>query len=50
MQSAFNIAPLHTSLPGIAAAEPVAGIVLGIIVFSDSIRVSRVSSCLKPLG
>jgi hypothetical protein len=40
MQRAFNIAPLHTSLPGITAAEPVAGIVLRIIVFSDSIRVS----------
>jgi hypothetical protein len=40
MQSAFNIAPLHTSLPGITAAEPVAGIVLGIVVFGDSIRVS----------
>ncbi len=40
MQGAFNVAPLHTSLPGITAAEPVAGIVLGIVVFGDSIRVS----------
>ena len=40
VQSAFNIAPLHTSLPGITAAEPVAGIVLGMVVFGDSIRVS----------
>src|ERR1039458_6133129 len=40
MQSAFNVAPLHTSLPGITAAEPVAGIVLGIVVFGDRIRVS----------
>ena len=36
----FNVAPLYTSLPGITAAEPVAGIVLGIVVFGDSIRVS----------
>jgi hypothetical protein len=40
MQSAFNVAPLPTSLPGITAAEPVAGIVLGIVVFGDGIRVS----------
>jgi hypothetical protein len=40
MHSAFNVAPLPTSLPGITAAEPVAGIVLGIVVFGDSIRVS----------
>jgi hypothetical protein len=25
MQSAFNVAPLHTSLPGFTAVEPVAG-------------------------
>jgi hypothetical protein len=36
MQSAFNIAPLHTSLPGITAAEPVAGIVLGMILVARS--------------
>jgi hypothetical protein len=40
MQSAFNIAPPQTSLRGITAAEPVAGIVLGMVVFGDSIRVS----------
>ena len=40
MQSAFNVAPPHTSLPGITTAEPVARIVLGIVVFGDSIRVS----------
>ena len=31
---------LHTSLRGITAAEPVAGIVLGMVCFGDSIRVS----------
>jgi hypothetical protein len=36
MQSACNIAPLHTSLPGITAAEPVAGIVLGMILVAKS--------------
>jgi hypothetical protein len=49
MHSAFNVAPLHTSLPGIPAAEPVAGIVLRIVVFSDSICVPR-GSCSKPPG
>ncbi len=40
MQSAFSAAALHASLPGISAAEPVAGILLGVLVFGDSIRVS----------
>jgi hypothetical protein len=40
MQSAFNIALLHTSCGGITAAKPVAGIVLGMVIFGDSIRVS----------
>ena len=35
MQNAFSAAPLHCSLPAIAAGEPVAGIVLGIVVFGD---------------
>jgi drug/metabolite transporter (DMT)-like permease len=50
MQSAFNAAPLHTSLPGITAAEPVAGIVLGIVVFGDSIRVSAGLILLEASG
>jgi hypothetical protein len=50
MQSAFNIAPPHASLRGITAAEPVAGIVLGMVVFGDSIACPRVSSCSKPPG
>ncbi len=40
MQSAFNAAPLHASLPAITAGEPVCGIVLGIIVFGDPMHVS----------
>jgi drug/metabolite transporter (DMT)-like permease len=40
MQNAFSAAPLHASLPAIAAGEPIAGIALGIVVFGDSIQVS----------
>ncbi len=40
MQNAFSAAPLHCSLPTIAAGEPVAGIVLGIVVFGDRIQIS----------
>ncbi|MGO8959476.1 MAG: DMT family transporter [Streptosporangiaceae bacterium] len=40
MQNAFNAAPLKASLPAVTAAEPVAGIVLGVVVFGDSIHVT----------
>jgi drug/metabolite transporter (DMT)-like permease len=40
MQSAFSAAPLHASLPGIAAGEPLAGIALGILVFGDRVQVT----------
>lgn len=40
MQNAFNAAPLHASLPAVTAAEPVAGIVLGVVVFGDVVHVS----------
>ena len=40
MQSAFSAAPLRASLPTIAAGEPLAGIVLGIVVFGDRVQVS----------
>ena len=50
MESAFNAAPLHSSLPGITAAEPVAGIVLGIVVFRDSVRVSPGDIALQICG
>jgi drug/metabolite transporter (DMT)-like permease len=40
MQSAFSAGPLHSSLPAIAAGEPVAGIALGIVVFGDRIQIS----------
>jgi drug/metabolite transporter (DMT)-like permease len=40
MQNAFSAAPLRASLPAIAAGEPLAGIVLGIVVFGDRIQIS----------
>lgn len=40
MQNAFNSAPLHASLPAVTAAEPTAGIVLGVVVFGDVVRIS----------
>ena len=40
MQNAFSAAPLHASLPAIAAAEPIAGIALGIVVFGDRVQIS----------
>jgi drug/metabolite transporter (DMT)-like permease len=40
MQNSFSAAPLHASLPGMTAAEPVSGILLGVVVFGDVIRIS----------
>jgi drug/metabolite transporter (DMT)-like permease len=40
MQNAFSAAPLHASLPAIAAGEPLAGIALGIVVFGDRVQIS----------
>jgi len=40
MESAFNAAPLHASLPAITAGEPVAGIAIGIVVFGDTMHTS----------
>jgi hypothetical protein len=40
MESAFSAGPLHASLPTIAAGEPVAGILLGILVFGDRVQLS----------
>jgi drug/metabolite transporter (DMT)-like permease len=50
MESAFNAGPLHTSLPAITAAEPVAGILLGILVFGDSVFVSPGMLALRAGG
>jgi len=40
MQNAFSAAPLHASLPAIAAGEPLAGIALGILVFGDEVQIT----------
>ncbi len=40
MQNAFSAGPLQASLPAVTAAEPTAGIVLGVVVFGDSIHVT----------
>ena len=40
MQNAFSAAPLHASLPAIAACEPLAGIALGILVFGDRVQIT----------
>ena len=40
MQNSFSAAPLHASLPGVTAAEPLAGILLGVVVFGDKIEIS----------
>ena len=50
MQSAFNAGPLHSSLPTITAGEPVAGILLGILVFGDRISLSPASLAMHAGG
>lgn len=50
MESAFNAAPLHASLAAITAAEPVAGMVLGMVVFGDVIHISPGMLALQAAG
>jgi drug/metabolite transporter (DMT)-like permease len=50
MESSFNAAPLNASLPAITAAEPVAGIFLGVVVFGDVIRVSPALLAVQGAG
>ena len=50
MQNAFSAGPLHASLPTIAAGEPVAGIVLGLVVFGDRIQISPGMLAIKAGG
>jgi len=50
MQNAFNAAPLHASLPAVTAAEPSAGIVLGVVVFGDVVHVSPPLLALQIAG
>jgi drug/metabolite transporter (DMT)-like permease len=50
MQYAFSAGPLHASLPTIAAGEPVAGILLGIVVFGDRISLTPGSLAMQAGG
>jgi drug/metabolite transporter (DMT)-like permease len=50
MESAFNAGPLHASLPAITAAEPVAGMTLGVVVFGDVIHVTPWLLALQAAG
>jgi drug/metabolite transporter (DMT)-like permease len=40
VQSAFDAAPLRVSLPAATAAEPITGILLGVTVFTERLRLS----------
>jgi drug/metabolite transporter (DMT)-like permease len=50
MESAFSAGPLHASLPAITAGEPVMGIALGIVVFSDRLHTSPGLIALQAAG
>jgi hypothetical protein len=50
MQNAFSAAQLHASLPAVTAAEPAAGIVLGVVVFGDVVHVSPLLLALQVAG
>ena len=50
MQNSFSAAPLHASLPGMTAAEPVSGILLGVVVFGDVIRISPGMLAIQAAG
>jgi drug/metabolite transporter (DMT)-like permease len=50
MESSFSAAPLHASLPGITAGEPVVGILLGVVVFGDVIRITPPLIALQAAG
>jgi drug/metabolite transporter (DMT)-like permease len=40
VQNAFGIAPLHASFPVLVTAEPLAGLLLGVLVLGGALRVS----------
>ena len=50
MQNAFSAAPLQASLPAVTAAEPAAGIVLGVVVFGDTVDISPFLLALQAAG
>ena len=50
VQNAFNAAPLHKSLPAVTAAEPTAGIILGVVVFGDEVHITPLLVALQLVG
>ncbi len=50
VQSAFSAGPLHASLPAITAAEPLAGMTLGVLVFGDIVHVTPWLLALQAAG
>jgi drug/metabolite transporter (DMT)-like permease len=50
MQNSFSAGPLPSSLPAITAAEPIAGILLGVVVFGDVIEISPGKLALQAAG
>lgn len=50
MQSAFGSAPLRASLAPITAAEPVAGMALGVLVFGDPLPATAGAITVESLG
>jgi drug/metabolite transporter (DMT)-like permease len=49
-QSAFDAAPLRISLPATTAAEPLTGIVLGILIFKEGIRLTPGALAAEVIG
>ncbi len=50
MQSAFSAGPITQSLPAISAGEPLAGILLGVLVFGDRIQIGPAELALQACG
>jgi hypothetical protein len=50
MQNSFSAGSLQSSLPAITAAEPLAGILLGVVVFGDVIEISPVKLAIQAAG
>ncbi|HEX7995610.1 MAG TPA: DMT family transporter [Streptosporangiaceae bacterium] len=50
VQSAFSAGPLHASLPAITAAEPIAGMTLGVLVFGDVVHITPWLLALQAAG
>jgi drug/metabolite transporter (DMT)-like permease len=48
-QVAYNAAPLHISLPSLAAAEPIAGVILGVFVLGERFRATPGSLAVESL-